>query len=210
MTSRQHYLDSHPSLNASMDDFEPRDFSPTIPDMPSQHSGFRSNGNSEYSETSSRRSNSPPAWRKAGSGWFNHQQHLSPNRSGYRSKDASPQHRSAEEETEDGDVTAYRFARGIPLPESPVKGRSPSNSPQPTTAGAAAEGEKGGGRGASTLRHASEETQRPEEELDPDSPGVQTPTQTNCKLTMWIYVHVVAHASGIPLTDRRHSLFDLT
>ena len=34
-----------------MDDFEAREFSPTIPDMPSQHSGFRegyqSNQNSE-------------------------------------------------------------------------------------------------------------------------------------------------------------------
>ena len=136
MTSRQHYLDSHPSLNASMDDFEAREFSPTIPEMPSQHSGFRSNNNSEYSETSSRRSYSPPPWRKNGSGWFKHSHALSPSRNGYRSKDTSPQYQSGED---DGDDTEYRTARHIPLPESPIKGRSPSNSPEPVCAGAAQE-----------------------------------------------------------------------
>nr|POE74761.1 hypothetical protein CFP56_37292 [Quercus suber] len=115
-----HYLDySHPSISASMDDFEAREFSPTVPDIPSQHSGFRSPQASEYSEASSgRRSYSPPAWRKAGSGWFKHQT-LSPGRAGFASKESSP--------GEDGELTAYR----IPLPDSPIKGRSPSNSPEP-------------------------------------------------------------------------------
>ncbi|KAI5362095.1 hypothetical protein Slin15195_G057460 [Septoria linicola] len=176
MTARQHYLDSHPSLNASMDDFDAREFSPTIPDMPSQHSGFRSNRHSEYSEASSRRSYSPPAWRKAGSGWFKHQEALSPNRNGYRSKDTSPQYHSADEDGEDGDVTAYKTARRIPLPESPVKGRSPGVTPEPAGLLATAGGEKLRG-GASTVRHASEETQKPEAELE--SPGEETPTQNN-------------------------------
>ncbi|PIA94925.1 hypothetical protein CB0940_08094 [Cercospora beticola] len=176
MTSRQHYLDSHPSLNASMDDFDAREFSPTIPDMPSQHSGFRSNGHSEYSEASSRRSYSPPAWRKAGSGWFKHQEALSPNRNGYRSKDTSPLYQSADEEGDDGDATAYRTARRIPLPESPVKGRSPRVTPEPAGILAAAVNDKGR-RASSTVRHPSEETQRPEPE--PESPGAETPTQKN-------------------------------
>lgn len=179
MTSRQHYLDSHPSLNASMDDFEPREFSPTIPEMPSQHSGFRSNGNSEYSEASSRRSNSPPAWRKAGSGWFKQHQGLSPNRTGYRSKESSPQYREGTgDDGTDMDVTAYRTARRIPLPESPVKGQTPAGTPEPTSAGAAVERDKGGGS-TSMLRHVSEETERPVPE--PESPGAQTPTQNNCE-----------------------------
>lgn len=42
MTARQSYLDSHPSVQHSMEDFEAREFSPTMPDIPSQHSGFRS------------------------------------------------------------------------------------------------------------------------------------------------------------------------
>lgn len=140
MTSRQAFLDSHPSINASMDDFEAREFSPTVPDMPSQHSGFRSNNASEYSETS-RRSYSPPAWRKAGSGWFKHQS-LSPNRSGYNSKEPSPQYHSMDE---DGDFRTYRSASKIPLPESPTKGRSPTCSPEPMTGPGADDEDEGGG-----------------------------------------------------------------
>ena len=145
MTSRQAFLESHPSINASMDDFEAREFSPTMPDLPSQHSGFRSNNASEYSENS-RRSYSPPAWRKAGSGWFKHESSLSPNRSRFGSKEPSPQYHGADE---DGEVTAYRSATRIPLPRSPTKERSPAYSPEPMT-GAGAEEDDGGG-GDTTL-----------------------------------------------------------
>lgn len=170
-TSRQHYLDS---VNASMEDYELKgEFSPTLPDLPSCHSGFRSPQASDYSEASSRRSYSPPAWRKAGSGWFKHHQTLSPNRGGYSSKDVSPQYISADEEGDDGNVTAYRNARRIPLPESPEKGRSPATSPEPATMGGA---EDVGDGGASTARQMSEQT-----EQAPESPSVQTPTQNNCK-----------------------------
>jgi hypothetical protein len=186
-TSRQHFLDSHPSLNASMDDFEAREeFSPTIPEMPSQHSGFRSNHASEYSEASSRRSYSPPAWRKAGSGWFQNHQTLSPSRAGYASKDCSPVYYNADEEG-DGDVTAYINARRIPLPESPEKGRSPECTPEPATAGADGDGDRGGG----------EDVMREEVEMDeePESPAMRTPTQNNCKLAA-----SVSFAGGKPLT----------
>lgn len=132
MTARQAYIDSHshPSVSASMEDFEAREheFSPTFPSVPSHHSGFRSPNASEFSE-GSRRSYSPPAWRKSGSGWFKHPS-LSPQRSGFESKEPSPQYHDAEEEG-DLDLTAYRLGAGIPLPISPVQGRSTRNTPEP-------------------------------------------------------------------------------
>ncbi|KAK4958943.1 hypothetical protein LTR10_003741 [Elasticomyces elasticus] len=173
MTSRQAYLESHSSLGASMDDFEaPREFSPTVPDYPSQHSGFRSNGGSEYSDqTSSRRSTSPPAWRRQGSGWF--RQHiLSPSReTGYGSRESSPQYHDANDD-EDGDVTAYRMATRLPLPGSPTKGRSPSHTPEPESLRNAANVDRGG---ESRDQHVHEQAQTEE----PDSPDPETPTQSN-------------------------------
>jgi hypothetical protein len=177
MTARQAYIEeSHPSLQASMDDFEAREFSPTFPELQSQHSGFRSGNNSEYSEQSSRRSYSPPAWRKAGSGWFQHP-NLSPSRGGFRSKEPSPQYHDAEDGDgdDDGDVTIYRQAVKKPLPGSPTKGRSPSNSPEPQTGPSAGEVDRGGG--AQVKAGADVNAQTPE----PESPGVETPTQSNCK-----------------------------
>lgn len=172
MTSRQAYLDSHPSLNASMDDYEVREFSPTMPDLPSQHSGFRSN-HSDYSErSSSRRSYSPPTWRKAGSGWFKHHTPLSPQSPTFASTSASP---SAEAEG-DGDVSAYRRATRIPLPASPIKGRTPSISPEPNADVGANEGDGGGGDDTVTAEH---------DEAEGESPEMRTPTQSNCKFTCW-------------------------
>lgn len=195
MTSRQHYLDS---VNVSMEDLEAREFSPTLPDMPSCHSGFRSPHASEYSEaehSEASRSYSPPAWRKGHpSGWFN--QALSPHRGGYSSKDVSPQYASCDETDEI--VSAYRTARRIPLPASPIKGRSPSNSPAPATTGGAADEDHVGG-GTSTVREMSEQT-----EQAPESPTVQTPTQNNCKWRMFICRR--ARSNMI----ERHPLFDLT
>ncbi|RMY61032.1 hypothetical protein D0865_01196 [Hortaea werneckii] len=179
MTARQAYLElSGNSLAASANMDSPelpansREFSPTLPDYPSQHSGFRSNINSDYSEqtSSSRRSYSPPAWRKAGSGWFNHhydQSSLSPSRArGYRSKEPSPQYHDAIEE-DDGDVTLHQAAARIPLPLSPTKGRSPSNSPEPNFGAGAGEVDRGGGGGHV---NASDDT---------ESHALETPTQSN-------------------------------
>ena len=142
MTSRQAYLDSHPSVNASMDDFEAREFSPTFPEVPSHHSGFRSPHMSEYSEAS-RRSYSPPAWRKSGSGWFK-QPSLSPQKSEYASREASPQYHGAGRDG-DFDLNAYGSAARIPLPMSmsPSQGRSLRNSPDRDT-GAGADDHGGG------------------------------------------------------------------
>ncbi|TKA34080.1 hypothetical protein B0A50_00060 [Salinomyces thailandicus] len=171
MTARQAYLElSHPSLSlaGSMDSpdlpYNSREFSPTMPEMPSQHSGFRSNLNSDYSEQSSRRSYSPPAWRKAGSGWFDHHS-LSPSRAGRRSKEPSPQYHDALEE--EGDVTAHNIASRIPLPGSPTKGRSPSNTPEPQLGERGREVDRGGGDA------------RIESNEEPESPALETPTQSN-------------------------------
>jgi hypothetical protein len=172
--------DSNASLGASMDDFEAREFSPTIPDLPSQHSGFRSNNNSEYSESSSRRSYSPPAWRKAGSGWFKHQQSASPSRMGFNS--ASPAWMGPGDETEDGEMTAYRTARRIPLPESPTKGRTPSSSPEvmmtaQPVAREISPREPSREPSIHTPRRTPSETRISE----PESPSAKTPTQNNCE-----------------------------
>jgi hypothetical protein len=176
--------DSHPSLGASMDDFEAREFSPTIPDLPSQHSGFRSNHNSEYSESSSRRSYSPPAWRKAGSGWFKHQQSGSPSRMEFSS--TSPAWMGADDEGEDGDLTAYRTARRIPLPESPVKGRTPSSSPEIVMTAQPVARELSREPQVQTPRRTPSETRTSE----PESPSAKTPTQNNC---MYSYVLAIRY-----------------
>ncbi|KAH9812971.1 hypothetical protein Tdes44962_MAKER05738 [Teratosphaeria destructans] len=172
MTARQAYMqESHPSLQASMEDYEAREFSPTFPDLPSQNSGFRSGVNSEYSEQSSRRSYSPPAWRKAGSGWFKHPS-LSPSRAGYKSKEPSPQFHDATEDG-DGEVTEYRMATRVPLPGSPTKGRSPTNSPEPPTFAHAGEIDRGGGAHVNTQVTPTLEPQAETED------AVDTPTQNN-------------------------------
>ncbi|EMC97782.1 hypothetical protein BAUCODRAFT_31776 [Baudoinia panamericana UAMH 10762] len=175
MTARQAYLDY--SFNASMDDYEApaREFSPTMPfDLPSQHSGFRSNVASEYSESgSSRRSYSPPAWRKAGSGWFKHPS-LSPTRERRRSKESSPQYAGPGEEGDDGDVTAYRIATTVPLPGSPTKGRSPSNSPEAEVRPGAQVDRGGGGGGGEGRLPPETHVNNERESAEPD-----TPTQSN-------------------------------
>jgi len=163
MIAHQAFLESHSSLKASMDDFEAREFSPTFPDIPLQNSGFRSGNVSEYSEQSSRRSYSPPAWRKAGSGWFHHHG-MSLSKSGFESRESSPQYHDAEDG--DGDVTAYRIATNLPLPRSPTKGRSPSNSPEPQSRPAAGDVDRGGVNVNTQIS-------------GPGSPTLYTPTQSN-------------------------------
>jgi len=171
MIAHQAFLESHSSLKASMDDFEAREFSPTFPDIPLQNSGFRSGNVSEYSEQSSRRSYSPPAWRKAGSGWFHHHG-MSLSKSGFESRESSPQYHDAEDG--DGDVTAYRIATNLPLPRSPTKGRSPSNSPEPQSRPAAGDVDRGGVNVNTQIS-------------GPGSPTLYTPTQSNCKYSPHVF-----------------------
>ncbi|GAB7353777.1 hypothetical protein MBLNU459_g4163t2 [Dothideomycetes sp. NU459] len=79
---------------------------------------------SEYADNDPRKSWSPPAWRKASSGWFKHQAGLmSPD----RSREASP----LLDQLENIDEEDLYAAAGIPLPGSPSKGRSEERSLSP-------------------------------------------------------------------------------
>ncbi len=137
-------FDDHPSLSASLEDFEHNENrSPTSPTfgLPSQHSGFKSD-ESEADLESSDGPWSPPggssaAWRRdsAVGGWYRHQPYLQENQSPKasaspsRSRNTSPQYESAREDEGETILPA-----NIPLPRgsmSPVKERSPSASPYP-------------------------------------------------------------------------------
>lgn len=124
-------FDDHPSLSASLEDFEHNDRSPTFA-LPSQHSGFKSDESEADPDSTSEGPWSPPAWRRqsAAAGWYRHQPYLHdnlgrrPSASPSHSKETSPQYESAKEEDEDLTVPA-----NIPLPRgsmSPVKEASPS------------------------------------------------------------------------------------
>ena len=138
-TSRMDLLDQafddHPSLSASLEDFEHTDNRSPVFAIPSQHSGFRSDESEPDPESTSEGPWSPPAWRKPNiaSHWYRHQPYaqsnhgLKPAASSSRSRGTSPQYESAHED--DADLT---IPANIPLPRgslSPVKERSPSPSP---------------------------------------------------------------------------------
>ncbi|KAL9605879.1 MAG: hypothetical protein Q9179_000943 [Wetmoreana sp. 5 TL-2023] len=124
-------FDDHPSLSASLEDFEHNDRSPTF-GLPSQHSGFKSDDSEPDAESNSEGPWSPPAWRRhtVEAGWYRHQpyaqdsRHLKPSMSPSRSRDTSPQYQSIKEDEGDTILPA-----NIPLPRgsmSPVKEQSPS------------------------------------------------------------------------------------
>ena len=136
-TSPHEIYDDHPSLSASLEDFEHNERSPVF-GLPSQHSGFKSeDSDSESEEAVSEEPWSPPAWRQqnAAGGWYRHQPYpedknpLKASASVSRSRGTSPKYESAQEE--EGDITV---PANIPLPRgsmSPVKERTPSPSPCP-------------------------------------------------------------------------------
>ncbi|KAL8730299.1 MAG: hypothetical protein Q9166_004182 [cf. Caloplaca sp. 2 TL-2023] len=124
-------FDDHPSLAASLEDFEHNDRSPTF-GMRSQHSGFRSEESEPEGDSVSEGPWSPPAWRRqeADAGWYRHQpyaqdnRHLKPSKSPSRSRHTSPRYQSPKEDEGDTILPA-----NIPLPRgsmSPVKEQSPS------------------------------------------------------------------------------------
>lgn len=130
-------FDDHPSLSASLEDFEHNENRSPLFALPSQHSGFKSDESEAGVETTSEEPWSPPAWRtqNTGGGWYQHQPYLrnnpnlKPSASASRSRESSPHYESARED--DGDLTV---PANIPLPRgslSPVKERSPSPSPFP-------------------------------------------------------------------------------
>lgn len=128
-------FDDHPSLSASLEDFEHNENRSPLFGLPSQHSGFKSDESEVDAESNSEGPWSPPTWGKqsAPGGWYKHQPYLTDNRnlkpilSNSRSRDTSPQYESAKEEDEDITIPA-----NIPLPRgslSPMKERSPSPPP---------------------------------------------------------------------------------
>ncbi|MCJ1433098.1 hypothetical protein MMC27_002457 [Xylographa pallens] len=131
--------ESHPSLSASLEDFENNDQPSPIFQLPSHHSGFKSEESEVDAASNSEGPWSPPGWKRsdAGSGWYRHQPYLQGSLnprfsvSASRSREGSPQYESATEDKEDLTIPA-----NIPLPRgslSPVKERSPSPPPRDNT-----------------------------------------------------------------------------
>jgi hypothetical protein len=130
-------FDDHPSLDASLQDFEPGSSeigqSPRF-GYPSHHSGFRSDTSSDVEESISGGRFSPPAWRRDGdgnrsSGFWNRGSSRLGNRN-RDSREGSPDYESADE---GGDETLAAATR-TRLPTgslSPEKQRSPSPDPFP-------------------------------------------------------------------------------
>lgn len=134
-------FDDHPSLSASLEDFEHHeDPSPLLP-LPSQHSGFKSDSSETGADTNQDEPWSPPGWRNQGASnsWYRHQPyqdpipHLKPPHTASRSRETSPAYENYESAREsakdDYDIT---IPANIPLPRgslSPVKERSASPVP---------------------------------------------------------------------------------
>ncbi|RMD44630.1 hypothetical protein DV735_g565, partial [Chaetothyriales sp. CBS 134920] len=121
----------HQSVDATLSDYEEQER--RFPDLPSQHSGFRSgngNGNESDGDAASNGSSAPCHRAAAGaavaSGWFSQDPYgrfATRSESRSRSRQSSPEYEDADEG--DNDVT---IAANIPLPmgaDSPVKERSP-------------------------------------------------------------------------------------
>lgn len=131
-------FDDHPSLDASLQDFEPGDSengqSPRF-GYPSHHSGFRSDSDSEMAGSLSPGRFSPPAWRREGNGnrnagFWNRGSNILGKRS-YDSRESSPEYESAD----DGEDATLAAAARTRLPTgslSPEKQRSPSPDPFPS------------------------------------------------------------------------------
>ena len=129
-------FDDRASLTASIEDVEEYQRRSPLFDVPSQHSGFRSEaGESDIDDRSSTGAPwSPPGFRPqlrrahpTGSGWFAHDPYrrlnLRPSVSPSHSRQTSPEYQDAQEIDED-----ITLAANIPLPagtDSPVKERSP-------------------------------------------------------------------------------------
>jgi hypothetical protein len=154
-------FDRHPSLDASLQDFEPGnsenggDQSPSPPPRfgyPSHHSGFGVDSGSEMADSISGGRFSPPAWRRdqngqRSSGFWNRQKL---GKRTYDSRESSVDYESAD----DGNDATLAAAARTRLPTgslSPEKQRSPSPDPYPkderefrnTFGGFKEEGDKG-------------------------------------------------------------------
>jgi hypothetical protein len=146
-------FDDHPSLSASLEDFAASNRRSPLLDLPSQHSGFRSEDSDDGRYASQERW-SPPALRRpdslAGSHWYRHSPydhlHMKPTlqpTSVPHSREVSPQYEDAHEvppppsplprKSPVDDLPDITFAASVPLPpgtDSPLKGRSVSPEPK--------------------------------------------------------------------------------
>jgi hypothetical protein len=128
-------FDDHPSLSASLEDFEEHHNRSPLFDLPSQHSGFKSEPEASDADVESSNGEpwSPPGFKRrhsrGGSGWFRHDPYdtqgrldLRPSMSPSRSRQTSPEYQDALEPEDD-----YTLPANIPLPagtDSPMKERS--------------------------------------------------------------------------------------
>lgn len=125
-------FDDHPSLAASLEDFEDQERRSPLFDLPSQHSGFRSeqDGSELDDQSSTGTPWSPPGFHRSSTntgGWFRHDPYgkysLQPSISPARSRQTSPEYQDAQEGDPDLTIPA-----NIPLPlgtDSPFRERSP-------------------------------------------------------------------------------------
>lgn len=158
---------------ASMEDFESTSYTASVSRSPSrlQLKPSKTPIESIYTDMSVdslQNSWSPPAWRKAGSGWFKQQTGTS---SPVHSRTNSPVRNKGDFE-EDNDMQDIDDAAEIPLPGSPTKGRSISRSLSP--------------------QRRSESPMRPAVIISPpsiscrtrctESPEIHHVRQNNCKL----------------------------
>jgi hypothetical protein len=134
-------FDDHPSLSASLEDFEEQNNRSPLFDLPSQHSGFKSEPEASDADVESSNGEpwSPPGFKRhsrGGSGWFRHDPYdtkgrldLRPSVSPPRSRQTSPEYQDALEPEDD-----YTLPANVPLPagtDSPIKERSPEPEPIP-------------------------------------------------------------------------------
>ena len=168
-------FDDHPSLDASLQDFEPESSglgqSPRFGPYQSHHSGYRSeDSDSERAESVSGGGYSPPAWRRSkngvrSSGFWSSSDNVIGKRS-RSSRDSSPEYESAE----DGADKILAAAARTRLPTgslSPEKRRSPSPDPYST----------GGGDFASTFSGAVKEED--DQKMRSVTPAVTVPENPN-------------------------------
>jgi hypothetical protein len=137
----ENLFDDHPSLDASLQDFEPGSSeigqSPRF-GYPSHHSGFRSSDTeSEVVGSVSGGGYSPPAWRRTGngnrsSGFWRRSKNILGKRS-RSSRESSPEYESADD---GGDATLAAAVRArLPTGSLSPEKRSPSPDPYPTGGG---------------------------------------------------------------------------
>ena len=129
INSLSNMYESHPSLSASLEDFENNENRSPVFGIPSQHSGFKSEESDAEPDSNSDEPWSPPAWRNStAGGWYRHQPYPQSDptklsKSPTHSRHSSPQHRSSREADDDTLIPA-----NIPLPKgsrSPTKELSP-------------------------------------------------------------------------------------